>query len=179
MICVVPEHAGRGHLRQPGQHLAELGFQRRRDGRGHGLRDWRRDIARSRSGSGIRRSAAAPPAAAERRRDPASKIAAVSSDVAIGRRMKGVEMLIARCPEMRAGQTGAMSACVRPAAARLGGVRQRRSPFTRVPGASRDCPLTTTFSPPDRPLVITAVAGVLIADLTGCCLRPCWSGLTR
>ncbi len=82
---------------------------------------------------------------------PISASAADSSAVAIGRRMKGSEMLMRHRPQRRA-----LRGC-------------RFSASTRVPACRRYCPLTTTFSPAASPRVtITVSPSTVVASRLRC-----------
>ena len=95
-----PERAGRGHLRDAGD-LGELALERRRDRGGHGVRAGAGKLGRhlmvgkSTCGSGATGSSG-------KATSPTKASAAISSDVAIGRRMKGSEMFMARLPALAA-----------------------------------------------------------------------------
>ncbi len=87
------QDAGRGHLRDTGNR-GELGFQWRRDRGRHGFRARPGQLSGDLDSREVHLRQAVPPAAAERQTMPTSSTPAISSDVAIGRLMKGVETLM-------------------------------------------------------------------------------------
>ena len=138
------EHADRGELSDAGD-LGELILQRLRHRARHGLRAGAGElrlteiVGKSTRGSGATGSSGYAAM-------PTSTNAAMSSDVAIGRRMKGVEMLMPPSVPLRQppGLACAAACCDASFAA------------TRVPSCKRDWPSVTTGWPSLSPLAITA-----------------------
>ena len=143
------EPAGGRHLRQAGDG-GELLLQRRGDGRGHGLRAWRRATYADTTMVGKSTFGSAAIGSSVKVAMPNTRMPAISSAVAIGRRMKISEMFIAGSAGLLVGGRGVRRVSIR----------------TLTLLASRYWPSTTTFSPAARPLAITASPSCRLASCT-------------
>ena len=90
---------------------------------------------------------------------PTSTKAAISSEVATGRRMNGVEMLMRRVGPPVRSAAGLGRRCGLPVASLTA---------TRVPCCRRDWPSVTTTWPSSSPLVTTATVPLSRATSTSC-----------